>query len=77
MPRPPASQTQAIIQKFAIATHIHDLPICTAAKHSKSCKRHGIWLGCKRIGRVKYGYDRDGNRMMVDDRRGLCMHLIR
>ena len=74
---PPASKTKAVIQKFAIVTHVHGLPVCTARRHSSTCKSHGIWLGCKKIGR----------RIIVDRSSGepkyqavydaVCTHLRR
>jgi hypothetical protein len=75
VPRPPASQTKAIIQKFAIVIHEHGLPVCTATKHSKSCGKQGIWLGCRRTGKVKRIKDYHGNVVFVDDAYAMCMHL--
>ena len=46
--RPP----KAVIQKFAIVTHSHPLPVCTERKHSPGCKGKGIFLGCRQTGRI-------------------------
>ena len=75
MPRPPVSQTRAIVQKFAIVTHTHPLPTCTTSKHSTFCRKKGIFIGCKRAGRLKRGRDRHGNPVVEDDRYALCSHL--
>jgi len=68
VPRPPASQTRAIVQKFAIVTHTHPLPTCGKSKHSSMCRNRGIFIGCKTVRPRR----RPGG---PDERYALCSHL--
>jgi hypothetical protein len=68
----------AFIQEFAIVAHGHPLPKCTSTKHSPSCRRRGIWLGCKTVGRMKRVWNPKEKRWeIIDDRSCICMHLRR
>ena len=77
MPRPPASQTNEVIQKFAIVTHTHQLPLCTPRTHASKCKKSGILLSCKKVG-YRVLVDRSkGDPVRVVLYHAVCTHLLR
>lgn len=74
MPRPPASQMKAVVQKFAVVQHIHYGPKCSKKKHHGSCRAHGYWIGCTTIDRRR-GRTKEGGAVYIDDPRCVCTHL--
>ena len=46
-PTPKWKAPKEVIQKFAIVTHVHPLPVCRGK--SRYCKGKGIFIGCVKV----------------------------